>query len=266
MRKQCLGVMCLVVCGGANRTAQAESIITLPGATGTEIAGGQAYNESGGAIPPTLSASYSDGVDAAVATATPFGPIVSASATGALIASASEEYYFEVVASSDITVPVNLYGLVSTGLGPSPTGSADAYAEVKIYDTSANNLVVLYLWDCLGYGCNQSNVIDVAGSFTQSLSLSANTLFKIELGAVANPNGAPGVSNANAAADPFIQIDPSFAAANPSVSVVVSPGISNVPVSTTPEPSALSLMVLSLGITWFAQRRSQRRRLLKMNL
>ena len=103
-------------------------------------------------------------------------------------------------------------------------------------------------------------MIAIAGSYTQSLSLSSNTEFEIELGAVANPNDASGQDSANAVADPFIQIDPSFAAANPGFSVEVSPGISNSAVSSTPEPSTFSLIILALGIMYVVHRRSHKAR------
>jgi hypothetical protein len=260
-----IGAMLLVSCGIAKQV-QASSIVFLPGATGYEIAGpedagdGGVAQVSGGSIPPALIAGYTYGLNSAVATANAFGPMISASATGDGLASAGAEYYFELVGPFDTSVPTFVSGIAGASLGPSISGVAKAYAQVQIWDVASDTLV-LDLWDCVGYGCTLGgNVIAIAGSYTQSLSLSSNTEFEIELGAVANPNDASGQDSANAVADPFIQIDPSFAAANPGFSVEVSPGISNSAVSSTPEPSTFSLIILALGIMYVVHRRSHKAR------
>jgi hypothetical protein len=232
--------------------------ISLPGANGEEIASlnspAPGAQVSSGPIPPARVATYFNGLDTAVASAN-LVPTVSASATGGGIASASENYYFELAGPTDINIPVSLSGIAGAGLGPFSIASAEAYAEIKIFDLTANSFV-LDLWDCAGLFCTRGDVIAIAGSYTQSLSLMSNTEFEIELTATANPLG----TSANAVADPYIQIDPSFAAATPGFSVLVSQGISNAPVSSTPEPSTVSLILVSLGfgITHLIQRRLRR--------
>ena len=61
--------------------------------------------------------------------------------------------------------------------------------------------------------------------------------------------------SASATLDPFIQIDPSFLAANPGYSLSFSAGVTNQP-SSTPEPSTLLLLGTGLaGLTGLRRRR-----------
>jgi hypothetical protein len=183
---------------------------------------------------------------------------VSATASNGAYASAEATYYFELEGPFDTTVPTSLSGIVGAGFSPPsvyvPTTNV-AQSEVRILDVP-DDILVLDLFACAP-ACGGGIM---GGSFTQFLSLASNTEFEIGLTAVATPN-SPGQSDVSAfaAADPLIQIDPTFLADNPGFSVVVSPGIINA--LSTPEPSTLNLILLPFGIgTYLVHRRSRRTR------
>jgi hypothetical protein len=74
--------------------------------------------------------------------------------------------------------------------------------------------------------------------FTDLMDNSGGDLIEITLAATATPENSNLLgTSANAIADPYFQIDPTFAAANPDVSLIFRPGIENVPLTATPEPS-----------------------------
>ena len=95
-----------------------------------------------------------------------------------------------------------------------------------------------------------------AGSFNElgqvTLLVNSQTIHSISL--TANI-GDQINSSTSATVDPFIQISPSFADAS-QFSIVVSPGINNIALS-TPEPSGVGMVALGLaGLAVFARRKS----------
>jgi hypothetical protein len=85
-----------------------------------------------------------------------------------------------------------------------------------------------------------------------TLMVDPNTIYTISLSAdiLSEDN-----STASVSADPFIEIDPSFAGAS-EFSVLVSPGIDNSPLTATPEPNSVAVMIFAfIGMAVFASKR-----------
>jgi len=84
-------------------------------------------------------------------------------------------------------------------------------------------------------------------------------VFEIQLGAEAFPDAADQYESlgtvASAIADPFIEIDPTFASANPGYSLVFSSGVNNV--SSVPEPSSFGFFTLIIVILAMCRVRSK---------
>jgi hypothetical protein len=228
----------------------------LPISSGTAIAG--VPNQAGGVsltgtgFPPAV-AIFEDGLESAVADASgAVGPTASTSASGDAEAIAYLTYYMTVAGANGEVVPVTISGLVGAGLGPDATGEANAYSDVTVEDTTANDEQLLFLYDCVGYGCGAVGAIATNGDYTLPLPVLGGDIIAIEVAAAANPIG----TNGEAVADPYFQIDPSFLAANPGVSLEFSPGIENVPLTATPEPNAFCIMgAAMMGVVVVYRRR-----------
>lgn len=154
-------------------------------------------------------------------------------------------------------------GLVSAFLGPVIAGEGSAYSYVEVFDLTQDQ-TILNLWDCEGYGCpnaGDDDIAFIAGLFTQPVDIQGGDLIEITLQASVNPVDPylPGTT-ANALADPYFQIDPSYLNANPGVSLEFSPGINNVPVSSTPEPSCVGLAGIAIACAFGRRRFSNRTR------
>jgi hypothetical protein len=155
-------------------------------------------------------------------------------------------YYFEVVGSPDISVPIVLTGLLSISTSAVAVGDmAKASASVTVLGQ--------YHGISLGWGgaaTDQLN-LDVA-SVIQS-----DTIYRIDLYASVREVGLSAA--ATAFIDPSIAIDPAFLAANPDLTIAESPGIGNTPPAGVPEPASLWLAaagLLGLGGAAASGRRS----------
>ena len=115
---------------------------------------------------------------------------------------------------------------------------------------------------CAGALCGGSGLPTLTSrNFNDKIFLSSNTLYSVELFADADSTdtSGQGITLARALADPFIEIDTSFLADHPGLSLEFSDGIVNAPISAVPLPPALSMFgaaLLALGaFAW--RRRSQ---------
>jgi hypothetical protein len=88
--------------------------------------------------------------------------------------------------------------------------------------------------------------------FNDAFTVTSNVAYAVVLNASTH-------GTATATADPYIQIDSAFLAANPGYSLEFSQGINNVPVGVTPLPAALPLFGSAVvGLFGFAHRRKSR--------
>jgi hypothetical protein len=212
--------------------------------------------------PPLSAVAIGWGTGVATAEISPF-PVVSASSTGGGIVNATLTYQFEIVGPSYNSVPTTVSGTTTAYLtnGTDQTRSI-AIASVQITNSALEVLdssacITEFNDDapCWGWG--------IAGSFSQNLSLTSNVVYTALISAYANAadpceiiGGCYAVS-ATASADPYIQIDPAFLAANPGYSLVLSPSVGNIPTSSsTPEPTSFGLVAAGLiGAYGWSKRR-----------
>jgi hypothetical protein len=198
-------------------------------------------------------------------------PSVGAGAFGYAQASAQETYYFEVQAPtliSNISIPAIASGMVFASL-QNPTNyilngdiigdGASAGATIS----GAGSLLASEGVSCSDprFGSDTSN----CGShylFKDAISLLPNTLYKVSLSAAVTTNDAGEAIGTlgQALADPSIQIDPLFLAANPGFSLEFSDGIDNSQLSPTPLPPSFSMFgaaLLGLGVlAWRRQKQA----------
>jgi hypothetical protein len=178
---------------------------------------------------------------------------------------ASSFYYFDVIGGNpgDI-VPL----MIDFNLGVFSTAESWALARMMVRTTLGAPVVE-------ELGCNPQVCDEATLSSTLSTqALSGSNVNSITLYAAAQAT-ATGISNesARAFADPYIYVDPAFANAS-LYSIVVSPGVANVPVrpapgpdpgpgpnpSPVPEPATLSLVGSALGVFSLLRRRDKSRR------
>lgn len=137
------------------------------------------------------------------------------------------------------------------------SGNAQAWVEIVApFETTGNQLLYEYvLADCCTGGLSISS-----DDFSDAITVTSGMLYDVYLNADLSIEG---ISLASANADPYIQIDPAFASANPGFSLEFSDGIDNAPI-TTPEPRSLALVGSVAAFSLFYVRRSKRRGLLTM--
>ena len=171
-------------------------------------------------------------------------------------ASLSITYYFEVT-GGNIGDPVNVLMdsiLRSAGTGANFESFSAADAMVSL---SVNGNTVSHL---LQYSCGPGNCgfqQNWAGTLSMQMAVGdigtvwVETDIDTEAGisGCPGPNCVMGLATASALADPFIYIDPNTPNAW-EYSIVVSDGIGNNPLGTTPEPS--SLLLLGSGVAGLA--------------
>jgi hypothetical protein len=260
----------LVIAGNA----MADPILLAP-ATGT--VGATNFSEGGGPGPINgllpESTVFEEGLDAGIAEALGvgpativqngfpvLGPVVDASANGPLFASATADYEFTISGPANTLVPIDVSGFVFTALEntPPPPVHTQASAFVTIYDLTTDSLL-LDVAACDGNDCNP--VVTFTDFNKRPLMVTSSDIYDVQLGAIAFPDAADQFAGlgslAQAIADPYIEINSAFAAANPGFSLEFSAGVENVQSTATPEPSyaILPLVGIMLAVTVFKRKR-----------
>lgn len=151
----------------------------------------------------------------------------------------SAKYSFQVNGGNpgDI-VPI----LISTSLTSNASSFSHAYgfAEVAIHTSFGDASVVV----CTDGTCGTMNT-SFSGTFSSS-ALSGETGDTVQLEIEASSGDSPLAESANASADPFLFIDPSFAGAS-NYHIDVSPGVGNA-LPGVPEPGTFGLAGFALVV------------------
>jgi hypothetical protein len=150
-------------------------------------------------------------------------------------ASATALYYFQVTGGEPgDAIPI----LIDFALGASSTPESSALARLIYYTTVMGSVAGTEEVVCNPQVCDETEFSD-----TLSLvALSGATLNSLTLYVEAQaPPTHFSTESARAFADPYIYIDPAFPNAS-LYSVVVSPGVGNVPLAQVPEPATLGLV------------------------
>lgn len=173
--------------------------------------------------------------------------------------SAGVNFYFEAITPTAQLVPV----IVTSSVSAEATVNGSAIATVSMGDLFNNTV---YLLQSQGGGSNSqcrgtmfADVVVGCSAITvpQTVLFASNALYRVALQA-----GSTAISGgtAFASADPFFQVDPSFADAS-QVQLLFSPGIDNSPLSAVPEPSSIVLMSAGIpglwGFVWLRTRRER---------
>ena len=163
-------------------------------------------------------------------------------------AQASVHYFMELASSSGfpsdyffyVPILVLANGYTDVGGSPAPTGTSynnnTASASVKIGGDG--------WYACAGKGCWSGSATSFSGGLTylkpgSSASGYGGNIFEVIVSASVTTNSNYSSSYAHAWADPIIQIDPTFLAANPQYSLSFS---SNLPAAVVPVPAAAWLL------------------------
>lgn len=187
-------------------------------------------------------------------------PPVRSSALGDQFASSSIMYVFEVTGPQSVKVPINIIGyLFAEAEATSGSTFADASFYISSPDNSLGRQAICAATDSLNCAGRTPAPLGRYG-FNEQVYIPANERRVAVLSAMAGAgdNHTTTTGRASAWADPYIQIDPSFLAANPGYSLEFSSGIDNVPISPVPLPAALPLFgSAALGLLAFAKRREK---------
>jgi hypothetical protein len=171
--------------------------------------------------------------------------------------SATLQYSFAVIAPSTLpTVPVQVIAdLSSVAFGDAATDIGLGISGPGVQSGAELQLCTEPVW-CGGSLTANSG----SRTYNQTLIVNANTPYLVTLSIFENftcLSQLSGATNCDTAGsfgdtlDPFIQIDPSFLALNPGVSLIISPGVGNEPVSgAVPEPD--SWMIFLSGLVCLA--------------
>lgn len=172
----------------------------------------------------------------AIASSGPMPSLTVSASTGVAAyyerADAGFQYGYSIAGpNSSVAVPVNITGYYSQVA----TNNISNYANVRV--------------DVLGsYSSFSFNTYNLSGNHSGSFSgqtiVTPGYLYTVTLLAEA---GARWGGSATAFIDPYLQINPTWAAANPGYSLTVSDGIGNAaPPSAVPEPATFTLFGLGL--------------------
>jgi hypothetical protein len=194
--------------------------------------------------PASCVQSGNDAIATGSLTLSPFVSLTAASSSGPINdffnpgagAFVSAKYSFQVNGGNpgDV-VPI----LISTSLTANASSFSHAYgfAEVVIHTGFGNSSEVV----CTNGTCGTTNT-SFSGTFS-TFAFSGETGDTVQLEIEASSGDSPFAESANASADPFLFVDPSFAGAS-NYHIDVSPGVGNASPS-VPEPG-------TLGLTGFA--------------
>jgi PEP-CTERM motif len=191
--------------------------------------------------PTSCTASGNDASASGSLTLSPFVSLTAQSASGPINdlfnpgagVFVSAKYSFQVVGGNPgDQIPI----LISTNLTSNGSSFSHAYgfAEMVITTSFGTTSVVV----CSNGTCGTNNT-----SFSGTLAWSANAgdIDTLQLEIEAQSGDSPFAEFANASADPFIFVDPSFANAE-TFSIAVSPGVGNGLASPVPEPGTFGLI------------------------
>lgn len=176
-------------------------------------------------------------------------PVVTATGAGSA-ASAGLIYWFEIVGPSLSTgVPIYIHSsLSSIAVAPVNT-EANAIAALELENASPLFYEPEEIYSA--YACSDVDNPQACGNaatsamINQKQALPVNTPIEVILTADASSNAQYGVRGATATADPYFQIDPTFADAGEYI-LDFSPGIGNEPLA-TPLPGAFTLFATALA-------------------
>lgn len=237
----------VVLTGGllAGPWAATAGPISLPAASTTT----QCINGQNGVIAGTgpCSQSYGDGSDSITTSLLPFAGLSGNAAVAGFVtddyaAYATLDYSFEVVGGNPgDQVPLLIFTDLLTSIG------GDAYAFSEIIVSGLGSVVA-----CQSYGntCPDTATANFSGSF--AVTATSGTVEDVHLEIEASTNPILGASTSSASADPFIEINPSFANAA-DYSILFSPGVGNATAS-TPEPGTLMLIGCCAPLLFLARR------------
>ena len=161
-------------------------------------------------------------------------------------------YYFQIVGGNPgDPVTVDAYARLGTyaNAAANPLSNAGAYAAMTFYTAS------MRIWSGNWSGMLQAS--EYSG-YIGAVFLNVTADVETSTDQCPGPLCVVGSGSASAYADPYLVIDPSTPNAS-QYSIIVSPGVGNVPLGSTPEPS--SLMLLGSGVAGLAglMRRRQSR-------
>jgi hypothetical protein len=182
-------------------------------------------------------------------------------------AQAFVRYYMELTSSTGsfpadyyFTIPISVLANGYTDVGGIPPAIGSSFNHNQA--TASVTLGGDGWYACAGYGCYPGATTSFSGGLTNlkpgsSASGYGGNIFEINVKASVSTNSNYPTSYAHAWADPTIQIDPTFLAANPQYSLSFS---SNLPATVVPVPAAAWLFGSGLlGLIGVARRQSGRR-------
>jgi len=258
MGKSRIGFAAVLTCSCAT-AAWGQQAPTLPGVITAVTFDGPTYHDVGtGTYSTTYDNAFGGPPTSGTMTATVDveRPSISLDMTGCCSdyspgeATVFLEYFAELTGPSSNNVPMELFeNLTSSSTGPDISGNA----EIDVYGaTSAQEILS-------SSGGTASDYVST-GSSPGILRFNATPGLGISI--VLTVRGGAANGETFSSADPYLAIDPSFAATDPNYatnySLSFSPGVVNTLASTVsgvPEPSTWALMLLGFGVIGAARRR-----------
>ena len=175
------------------------------------------------------------------------------------------EYSFLVSGpNTGINVPILVSGIYrmgnSAGVSSPYASQAAAQVNAAVYGPSLSYLYA-FSKSCNSAASNAADRICGDGSFVGTMNFLSGNAGLIRLQTVASVSSAFSYSNivlnlnadASAYIDPYIEIDPTWALANPGYSISVSQGVGNT--APVPEAETYAMMLAGLGLVGLMARR-----------